>query len=441
MKTQDWIDTPENLIATFSAKGKVFVDNQEQKSGTTANDFRKDVVYTVKAEDNTTRNYTVSLRSPQTTGLPVIKIDVEGGTEIVNKTESYYKAAIKVTDPDKEEYKIDSETGIRGRGNSTWWYDKKPYRLKFDKKTSMFGYGKAKSWVLLANYLDPTLIMNTVAFELGHRFGLPFTNHATHVELYMNGTYRGSYVLTEQVQVNEYRVNIDEETGFFVELDDYYDEDPKFKTNTYALPVMIKSPEELNDPSGYDFVKNDINALTDALGAPEFPNNGYLDLIDVSTFIDFMLVNEIVRNTEFQHPKSMYMYKKDPQSKICMGPLWDFDWGFGYAGHGHNYYTNPNEMLLRQEYKGDQAGYKFFCRFFDDPKFRQQYKARWNELKGKGLFDLDDFINQMHEKLNLSQAENFSKWNNNLIYSDQISKMKSWLKQRIAYLDAEINKY
>ncbi|KAA6305826.1 hypothetical protein EZS27_042520, partial [termite gut metagenome] len=152
------------------------------------------------------------------------------------------------------------EAGIRGRGNVTWTYPKKPYRLKFDKKISVFGLGEAKSWVLLANYRDPTLIMNTVAFELGHKLKFPYTNHANHVEMFVNEEYKGSYMLTEQVQVDKYRIDIDEKKDFFVELDTYYDEEIKFRSALINLPVNVKSPEVKNE-SEIEFVKIAINNL------------------------------------------------------------------------------------------------------------------------------------------------------------------------------------
>jgi hypothetical protein len=377
----------------------------------------------------------VVFESPQATGLPVIKIDTKDGALITSK-ETYTKTNIKIVDANNTNYSFentDYKDEIRGRGNSTWSYPKKPYRLKFNKKTSLFGYEAAKSWVLLANYIDPTLIMNTVTFELGHRIGLPYTNHYTHVEVFLNGAYQGSYMLTEQMQVGKGRVDIDEDEGFFVELDSYYDEDPKFRTTSYNLPVMIKSPEDLTDPAGYDFVKTAINGLEAAMTAGAFPESGYRDLINMDTFVDFLLINEIVHNNELWHPKSTYMYKDKGDARISMGPLWDFDWAFGYSGSGHAYFNNPT---IRS------GKHLFFQRFFDDPVFATQYKVHWNANYAE-IADMTAFIDEQAEKLKKSQAENFKIWwkDDNIDYNDEITKMKIWWSARIAYLNTEINKY
>jgi hypothetical protein len=323
--------------------------------------------------------------------------------------------------------------GIRGRGNTTWaLHPKKPYRLKFDEKQSLFGLKKAKSWVLLANYQDPTLLMNTIAFELGDSFGLPFTNHYIHVELVLNGVYEGSYVLTEQVQVGKGRVDIDEDDGFLVELDAYYDEEPKFKTNLYNLSVMIKSPEDLTDPAGYDFVKTAINGLEAAMKADTFPESGYRDLIDMDTFVDFLLINEIVGNPELYSPASTYMYKDKDNAKISMGPLWDFDVAFGCSSL-HVYFNASNPRSI---------WHAFFRRFYDDPVFLEKYKEHWNNNYSK-IIAILSFIDEMAAKLDKSQQANYRvwQWSDGLNYQREIAKMKAWLNQRIAYLNEEINSY
>ncbi|KAA6329200.1 hypothetical protein EZS27_021972 [termite gut metagenome] len=439
--SNDWIDDVENAIATFTSESTVKIGNVNQISGTTPNDYRRELIYIVTAEDKSEKEYKVILVSPQSTGLPVVKIDTENNAEILDK-ENYVTATFTLSDAVSPKNDLKKkETGIRGRGNSTWGYPKRPYRLKFDKKVSLFGLGEAKSWVLLANYLDPTFIMNTVAFELGRKIGLPYTNHAHHVELFLNGKYRGSYVLTEQVQVNEYRVNIDENEDFFVELDTYYDEEVKFRTPIIDLPINVKSPED-TDESKIGFIKTAINDLEEAMfgTSSNFPQNNYKELIDIKSFINYLLVNEIVRNEELGHPKSTYMYKKKG-GKICMGPLWDFDWAFGYNGSGQNYFNYFDSILFYdRSVSSNSIGTRFFTQFFKDPEFRLEYKKQWNEIKNS-ISDMDIFIQEMGVYLQKSAIENKEEWTHNLYHTGQINLMHTWLKGRIDYLDIQINKF
>jgi hypothetical protein len=425
-----------SLKASFDYAGKVTVNGAVQTSGVTANDFSEDVVYTFTS-DGAGREFHIRFVCPQTTGLPVIKVDTQGEAAITSN-ETYIYTDVAVYDYENPAYSF-TKTGyqeqIRGRGNTTWKYmPKKPYRIKFNAKTSMFGLTAAKSWVLLANYQDVTLIMNTIAFELGQRFGLPYTNHYVPVELFLNGAYQGSYLLTEQVQVGKGRVDIDEDEGFLVELDKHYDEEPKFTTANYNLPVMIKSPEDLDD-SGYDFVRDAVNALDAAVYSDAFPNSGYRDLIDMDTFVDFILINEMLKNVELQNPSSVYMYRdKFADSKICLGPLWDFDYGFNYDW---GYFANPEGMFKDTAFRGGPA-LAFFNRFFADPYFCTQYKAHWNAHYGE-IAGITAFIDEQAALLEKSYLLDDLLWSR--AHASQIAPMKAWWNERVSYLNGEINKY
>ena len=445
ISAQVWIENIESLKPSFKVSGEsVKVNNIEQKSAESVQDFRKEVIYVVTAKDGTTRNYSVILESPQTSGLPVIKIETEN-KQVIRSKEYYINANVDVFDPNNEAYCIKATTEIRGRGHTSWGMPKKPYRLKFNNKTSLFGLPAEKSWVLLANYQDPTLIMNSVAFELGHRFNLPFTNHSNHVEFFLNGIYQGSYMLTEQVQVKSSRVNISETEGFLLEMDLYYDEEPRFRTDILSLPMMIKSPD-LGDYPGLDltFVRETINELESAMfdETEGFPDNNYKELIDIDNLVDFIMINELMRNVEVKHPKSIYIYK-DKNKKIRFGPLWDYDWAFGYEDGWLNYFhfSRAGTMLMRPNYSWDgNIGHRFFCRFFDDPEFRAKYKARWNELFISQIGTMDKFIDDLAKKLEKSQKQDYAVWGF-INYQTEINGMKEFWNERVKLLNDQINKF
>jgi hypothetical protein len=316
------------------------------------------------------------------TGLPVITIST-GGRQPITSKERYVQADIEIVDPNDHGNNLSGEVEIRGRGNTTWNAPKKPYRLRFPKKTSLFGYEKARNWVLLANYQDTTLMLNSAAFELGRRFGLPFTPHFTHVEVILNGRYEGSYILTEHIQVGAGRIDINtnDPGSFLVELDSYYDKEPKFRTPLLKLPVMIKHPENdtpgLTEVSGYDFVKDAMNELEAALYSSAFPESGYRDLIDLHSFIDYIMINEITRNVDVQFPKSVYLYRDGGEhKKIRAGPLWDFDYGFDYdSDTGSGVYFNEFTGMYFDTSFREGPGQKFFSRFLMTPVSEQNTRS------------------------------------------------------------------
>ena len=373
-----------------------------------------------------------------TNGLPIIIIDTKGGAPILDK-ENYVNMTFTLIDPNNSQYNVVIENnvdGIRGRGNSTWWdpvMRKKPYRIKFDNKQSLLGLPAAKSWVLLAEFGDHTLLMNAAAFKLGDIFNLPYNHKFQHIELYLNGEYMGVYVLTEQNQVGEGRVDIDENESWLVEFDSYYDEDPKFRTTRYNLPVMIKSPEfstDVNDPR-YDFVRNDINELCDSLASANFPENGYRDLIDINTFVDFLMINEIVMNGDIEWPNSTYLYR-DKYGKISMGPLWDFSYGYGRY--------DPSNLWYYENYTRRIIIHQFFNRFFQDPIFLAKYKERWNE-KYQETVVVSDIINDYGTQLAGAATQNANKWYPSYNpYAKWIEIMKEWWNNRCLWLNTELNK-
>ena len=177
-------------------------------------------------------------------------ISVDGGKEITSKRkEDYLDCTIKI-ESDTAAWNYEGRGRIRGRGNSTWlWYEKKPYRIKLDEKAEILGLAAEKDWVLLANYRDPTHLMNTFVFEMGAGLGIPYPNHSRYVEVTINGDYKGLYQLTEQVEQGKNRVNIDKKKGWLLSLDvdDGPQESPaaddNFWSKTYFMPVCVKSPE------------------------------------------------------------------------------------------------------------------------------------------------------------------------------------------------------
>ena len=447
--SQTWVENIDKLPAHFTLDGDygVKVGNITQESGVTLNDFRKAVVYNIGNEID----YTVKFVSPQASGIPVIKIDTKDGAPILSKEDWTNIDFFALSDPDHPEYDI-LRTGlpqadrIRGRGNTSWNYPKKPYRMRFREDVSFFGLPARENWVLLAEYLDPTFLANAIAFELGRDiFELPFTCSYQHVQVYLNGSYDGVYGLTEHRQADPQnigapgRVKVDPLEGWFVEADTYWDEDPKFKTTSYDLPIMIKSPEAPTDPTNsdnpfYNFVKNDWNGLCKAMASNGFPENGYRNLINTNSFVDYIMANEIVYNSELGWPKSTFAYK-DKGEAISMGPLWDFDWA----------YTSYGTHIFFQAAIGWTNKHDFFNRFFADSAFLAMYKERWNE-KYSEIADMANLIAAMGEKLEAAVVEDTKRWKieggyeNNYPddYLGEITRMKNWWNNRVAWLNTEI---
>jgi hypothetical protein len=173
--------------------------------------------------------------------VPRIDIDIENGNTVVSRN-YYLNAGFKVTGNGTYN-NFAGTVQIKGRGNNSWNYAKKSYRLKLAEKTKLFGLKKGKGWVLLANPQHGSLMANAIAMKIGQLANVAYTNHIIPIELYINGEYQGSYIFTEKVGLSNNSVDIDEELAYMLELDSYYDEDFKFRSDKYNLPVNIKDPD------------------------------------------------------------------------------------------------------------------------------------------------------------------------------------------------------
>lgn len=353
---------------------------------------------------------------------------------------------------------------VRGRGNSTWlWYDKKPYRIKLDEKASILGLAEDKDWVLLANFRDPTCLMNTFVFELGHTMGLPYTNHTRLVEVTLNGDYIGLYQLTEQVEQGGNRVDVDDAGGVLIALD--VDDGPyespsatdNFWSDVYGMPVCVKFPEDI-DLTG---IRKDFAELESAiLGIRKRTGNidKVRELLDVQSFIDYLIIQELTYNVELAAPRSMYMHK-DKGGKWVMGPLWDFDAGFdfdwGTMYDGHHYFDSYRKLMLGTDpihHGGGNSGVpNFFTDIFRSDEFCEEFIARWEEISPLIMTEVWENTMKYYEAGEAAMTRNSQRWPiyfpsdghpmEEIDYHAEIAKMYSWLSSRIDYLSSIFKKY
>lgn len=298
---------------------------------------------------------------------PAVRIVVEGKKPIESK-ETYLPAFVTLTDETGETALDGVAAGVRGRGNYTWTLDKKGYRIKFDKKQAMLGDYKCKSWALLPNYTDKTLLRNYYAFQVARQMdGLDWATDAKLIEVYLNDEYLGVYLLCDQTQVDVNRVNVEKDspnadTGFLVERDHYAWDDPSLAEGRdyftisddrldlgddkgpRPLPYVLKEPE-YPDASDYatadafeiakaaymaqfEFIKNYITQAFYAAQRADYAT--FSKLCDENSFADYFLLDQVLSNYEIDRYSSFYLHK-DAGGELIAGPVWDFDIAAGYA--------------------------------------------------------------------------------------------------------------
>lgn len=422
------------LIPTFTTNAvKVLVDEVEQKSGMTKNDFSSPVVYQFVMRNGETFQYTVKAEF-LLSAIPELTITTTDPSIAEIPSKDYYLEGTLAVNGRGGYEDYTGKTEVKGRGNSTWGYPKKPYRLKLNKKAEICGLGKAKNYVLLANHLDPTLMLNSVAFKIGRLLELPFTNHAIPVDVVLNGIYKGSYLLTEQIEVKENRVDLDENNSVMWELDSYWDDEPKFKSTAFNLPVMVKDPDLTTEQ--FEYWKKDFNAFTTQFAKEPLEGNSYVDMIDIESVAKFLITFNLVHNMEINHPKSVFLHKEG-NGKYVMGPIWDFDWAYDYEGTS-NHFGRYNTPLFSSSMNG--VGTAFFQRFLQDSRVKAIYKRTWQDFKNNKLDALLQYVDDYAVMLKPSVERNSELWENTRSFDTKVKELKTWLKNRADYIDSEVSK-
>lgn len=397
----------KNLKATFRTEhGTLSVAGVEQVSGRTGNDFSEPVVYTLEGENGQTTAYTVHL--VPYTGLPVVTITTVGEREVSDR-EQWLPGMMHVDGMGLYDDFSDS-LYVRGRGNGSWKFPKKPFNAKLYAKSPLLGMPRHKRWCFLANYRDRTLLRNDLTLGIGQwAEGLEWTPHGVFAEVIFNGRHQGNFFVAEHIRADKNRVPIREMQsadtagesltgGYLLELDTYYDETNRFRTALGDWPVNLKSPDDdVCVPEQLAYIRDCFNEVERMLHDGEF-DRLYASWIDAASFADYYLVETLSGNTETASVYSVYCYKKR-NGKFYAGPLWDFDLSAFTREDGT---TNSGTLW-----------YKYLLR---DPAFVALLRERYAVLKPKIDAWAPGYIREQARRLQRSADENWKLWEINTAY-------------------------
>ena len=395
------------------------------------------------------------------TALPCVTVTTASGDPITSK-ETYVDGHITILDPQGET--VDKDITIKGRGNSTWNMPKKGYTFKFDKKQGVLGLGKSKKWALIANYADKSLLRNvlasTLAGEVYNDSGMWQPEYVS-VNVILNGEYRGVYTLAETIKIDGKRVDIPDisdkqedgftldQGGFILEIDNRLDEMYHFQSS-HGVNFCLSDPD-LDDGSKNDFtaeqivdhVKTVVQTAEDALFSDSFtdPATGYAKYLDVDSFIEWYLVNELTRNNDAVFHTSCFLYYDPADAKLHMGPVWDFDISCGNINYNGNEKTDGLWIINAS----------WYARLFQDPAFAAQVKQCWNAKRTQLDTVVNTEIAARADKLRVGAALNFNRWPilgtyvwpnadgyaQRTTYQSEVDYLVNWLNARIAWLDTQ----
>jgi len=344
--------------------------------------------------------------------------------------------------------------GIEIRGSSSQVLPKKSYgltTLKSDNVTnnnvSILGMPPENDWIINSLAFDSSLIRDYFSYEISRSLG-NYSPRGVYCELFLNGNYQGLYIFMEKIKINDERVNI-----------------KKLTTSDNSLPnlsggYIIKADKTGSDPiawvmnniygQGVGFINDNpnpvlitteqkkyISSVFDDLAKSTFSEsiyNGYPTVIDIPSFVDFMLINEITSNVD-AYQYSTYFHK-DRGGKLRAGPIWDFNLTYG----NDLFFWNLNRSFtdVWQFDNGDNVGPKFWKELFVNPTFKCYLEKRWLELTKENQPLNSNVLNKKLDAIVLKIAEarerETIRWGRTKDQTIEIAKIKQWISNRIAWM-------
>lgn len=368
------------------------------------------------------------------------------GLQPVQSKEDYLRATLQwsaasATTP------LPASARIKGRGNSTWDMEKKPYKLKLDDQVPLLGMPAGKDWALLANHADKTLLRNALAFCVARVQGLPHTPDSRMLELTLNGSYDGLYQLTNKTYEVEDLVKAGNQRpppaqgaafddAFILETDVALREDHWF-ISADAIPYAFTSE---HDAAQRERIAAWLNQLETLLADNADPQRlgKIAALVDLPSLADFYLVSELLANVD-TYQSSTYLYRLRG-GKLTFGPVWDFDQALGPTKHNQN----PEGWLLLQ-----RPHNTYLRQLLAEPAFAALVRERWARLAER-IPGYTRYIQRAAGALDAAQQRNFARWPilnqyifTNVIalgsYSAEVAYMTHWLEQRSQWMAAHLS--
>lgn len=396
--------------------------------------------------------------------VPRISVTTAAGNGTrLQKSDGYVDATVTITDTDGSVKFNNEAITIKVRGNSTATASikKKAYNIKFDKKKEVLGLGKGKKWSLLANAFDPTLMRNYTAFEFARTLGLEYTSQMRFVELWLDGSFRGCYLLIVPIDVKEERINLDVKSNdgkkdFLLEEERVRDEDDVTYIsvlNDWRLRFAISEPEKpeadkLAQPDKREkyeaqvaYIQSTMDEIMTVIKSGDM--EAIADKIDLPSFTRFYLLNEYFKNVDFSH-SSVYFYYKN--GKLYAGPAWDYDLCMGNT----NDQINSDRFTACADPTGLYAsGCNIFYTLCKYDWFNDEVKAVYNQyyrdimqiyVRGGKLDELLNTYGGVFDR-NFTETEwdvtkAWSKWHKVPLdtYEENVSFLRDWLRDRNDWL-------
>ena len=381
----------------------------------------------------------------QSNDVPVITFTTaDGNGTALKKSDGYINAAVSIKDVDGAE--LTDKIVMKVRGNSTAFdsIGKKSYTFKFGSKKNVLHMGSGKKWALVSNVFDPTLARNYIAFSLAKELGIQYTSEFKVVEVVVDGSFRGCYLLFEPVGDGKDRVDIDTSSNngkkdFLLELESSRKESDVTYFKTNGIRFAVSEPDPPSDEQ-LDYIQSTMDGVISTI-----INGSQEDIeskIDTESFVKYYLLNEFLKTVDFNFSSVFYYYK---DGKLYAGPPWDYDLSSGNVNESYSsWYASSykTDGLFINNYNL----YKWLCskEWFNDSikrSFTDNYPC-FAEIASDGGM-IDSFYSTYKDVINRNFTE--AGWRENGYYVNVMKKplatyaenfdfYKNWCGERVEWL-------
>ena len=397
--------------------------------------------------------------------LPIVIIDTDGGVPIPDEPKVLANMKIiwhqdgsrnYVSDANNPAFlNYDGRIGIEIRGSSSQMLSKKPYGLETlmddditNNNVSLLGMPKENDWILNSLAYDQTGMRDVISYELSEKLG-QYTTRRVYCEVMVNGDYKGLYVFMEKIKADDNRVNIDKDGGYIVQTDRAENGTPAAWTmpeygngwwgGDIAIFVHHYPKYENITTAQNEYIKSVFFDLADKAGNHNISiENGFPSIIDVSTFVDFMIMGEFSSNVDVYQLSTFF--HKDRKGKLRAGPIWDYN-----LAYGHDEFGSRSRYDVWQFDNGDNVGPKFWKDLFDTDEFRCYLAKRWFEVTAEGnaldYNQLCNRIDEIDEWITEAIARDNQRWHKMNQHDSYVEDMKEWIQLRIDWLNENIGSY
>ncbi|MDZ7605879.1 MAG: CotH kinase family protein [Cyclobacteriaceae bacterium] len=477
----EWLINGDNILS-------VQIHNLNATSSDLSSNFFLNVALNVaNLRYQPVQSWFVTPANYNSSNLPLVILDTQGA-DIPNEPKIFASMGIIDNGPGMMNSIDDPITGYQGniaieiRGSSSQSFPKKQYAIELkssvleDTSAVILGMPKEEDWILQGPYSDKSLIRNVLIYKLSNDLGW-YAPRTVLCEVFLNGQYRGVYFMTEKIKRDKGRVNIsdlnvDENTGddltggYIVKIDKFdgataglgwdspYPSISGSQTGVIHFQYHYPAEDVITTSQG-NYIRQYVTSFETALQAPYFrdPNKGYRKYINVDSFIDFAICNEITKNVDgYRLSTFMHKDKDSKDGKLYMGPIWDFNLGFGNADYCNGWMTSGWAWDFNDYCGNDYWSVPFWWKkLLRDPDYQYQFKERWSSLRQNVLSNdaVLGYIDSVVMVLEEPQKRNFAQWPilnqyvwpNSYVggsYASEIGFLKNWISERFNWLDNTI---